>query len=294
MSDAPTPEIFADDVCEILKQKDINTVVFNVNFLMCGLSNISSDTPESRSFSPSILHAKNRDAMKKYTNRLLRKCNDDNMNIVIELNVIEKKSSMVYKQMEQYNSTTFTTIMLAFSTNYYNHILSNYHNILGGLIKNKTLKENCAFIYKVVFEGNPHIDKVYSDNVYAKMLRSIKTKFNIFDTEICSIQFGHPNATYMNNIDLTVSASGDYYPKILNDTTKHVGKHNFTNDDSIRCKSMEIDPSKVCAVIDKTALTKEMYDTQLNFVKCLPSKYIIVLTKKRSEFKDGISFRVKK
>lgn len=48
MSYAITPQIFADNVYKILKQRDINTVAFNINFLSYGTCEISNHTQKTQ------------------------------------------------------------------------------------------------------------------------------------------------------------------------------------------------------------------------------------------------------
>lgn len=154
-------------------------------------------------------------------------------------------------------------------------------------------------LYNVEFEDDIVLNGAYLNNVRKLELNNAITKFNIFDIEICHVGFGTSDKAFMNNINLNVLmglTNNKLYQYIPRVNIKYVRKHNFTNDNLIKQENTEEltgDSSEVCVVIDKTASTKEMHESQKKFVECLQPKYIIVLTENTNKLQGNVSFRNK-
>lgn len=127
------------------------------------------------------------------------------------------------------------------------------------------------------------------------MLNDAKNKFNIFDYEICYINKYVDKNIFKNTIHISIRkniGSGEVYGiQKFQSFSNSIKKHNLTNDSSIKCENTG---EKVCAVIDRTAFSKEMYKRQLDFVNCLDPGYIIVLTDNDDKLGDNTSYRRKK
>lgn len=203
-----TPEAFAENICETLKRKEINTVAFNIDHLVQGECAMSSSDGSNFIAQCSQYHHDTpvNNALKGYMNSLLKKCKESKMNIIINFNVTEKKNSKIYNAFAAKTTGPFDEIRAMVYTKYHGFLYYTYSDILDGLVSSY-IENNCAIIYVVRFEDDDKLSDIYINNVYKQALYSAKNKFNVFDTEICHIHFGQSDKAFANNIELIASSS---------------------------------------------------------------------------------------
>lgn len=281
----------------ILKHHGINTIIYDINFLVAGHFWIHefNKTGENISNNIKYLPAPGQNKLPEFAQKLfveLRK----NTNTVILIHIETTQESSINEWLMQdilnYDadkSEYKPIIVLGIHIKYRKLIVEKIAKLLA---LNPEEIKNAVIIYNIKFNV-PTYDKFYLEVIYQPTVLHLMNIYNVFGYEIIHIENVISHYDYLVHNFVQFEAPDEQGVYVADYQLKYVRKHNLTNNNSEKYKGNEknekltySDASRICIIVD------EKFMLQSAFIECLSPDYIIILTDSKNKREGNKSYRI--